>query len=99
MDEVLAGGVARDALEVARVDQRIAMDAHEAGTELLFQDLERIVDQVFTTLMSHGGVFLVGDETSNLFHRDELESIAPAHADVSAARAFARRARDLLQLW
>src|SRR5882672_4730414 len=38
--EVLAGCIARDALEEFRVHERVAMDAHEARGEFLFEHLQ-----------------------------------------------------------
>ena len=37
--EVLAAGIARNALQVFRVHQRVAVNAHEVRRELLFQRL------------------------------------------------------------
>src|SRR3984893_4293443 len=53
--EVLAVGIALDALEVFHAHQRVAVDAHERRAELALQQSQRILDQILAVHVTHGG--------------------------------------------
>src|SRR3954469_8512694 len=63
--EMLAAGIASDAFQVPCIHQCVTVDAHEARGKFLFEDLQRIVDEILALQMPHRGVFLVGMEAQH----------------------------------
>ena len=53
---------ALQALDALTRHQRIAMDAHEAITVLVFQRLQRLIQQNFAALVTQGDVLVIGNE-------------------------------------
>ena len=49
--------------------------------------LQRVFDEVLALQVFDRGVFLVGLEAEHFFDRNQLESVAAAHADVRTLRA------------
>lgn len=70
-------------------DQRVAVDAHEALAELVFQRLQRLVQQHLALRMAQGHVLVVGNEEDHLFQRDKLDPLAGPCTDVAARTAAA----------
>lgn len=70
-------------------DQRVAVDAHEALAELVFQRLQRLVQQHLALRMAQGHVLVVGNEEDHLFQRDQLDPLAGPCTDVAARTAAA----------
>src|SRR5262249_13352654 len=85
--EVLAFRAALDALEILHPDERVAVYAYERRTELALEQAQRILDQILAAEVTHGGVFLVGEEVLHLLHGYQAQPVAPARGDVTAARA------------
>src|SRR5690349_5943420 len=98
MHEVLATGVARDAFEISRVHERVAVNAHEARCELFLQRLQRVFDEVFALLVFDRRVLLIGLEAVDVFDRNQFESVAPANADMRALRRDVGGDSHLLEL-
>ena len=72
---------------VAR-DQAVAMDAHEALAEFVFQRLQRFLDQHLAAGVMHDHVFVLGQQVVDFDDRNQHQVAAHARAQVAA---FARR--------
>src|SRR5690606_9556706 len=83
--------------DAPRGHQRVAMNAREQAAELLFQRLQRILDQHLAAGMPDGDVFLVGAEIVDVVDIDEAQRVAHARADLPAPLAVALRQRRLLR--
>src|SRR3546814_2500403 len=94
------GAVAQDRVDVAvglaaqfdqlvARDQAVAVDAHEAFAELLFQRLERFLDQVLAAGVVHHHVLLLGLKVVDVLDRDQAQAAAQARAQVGALLALA----------
>src|SRR3546814_1242504 len=94
------GAVAQDRVDVAvglaaqfdqlvARDQAVAVDAHEAFAELLFQRLERFLDQVLAAGVVHHHVLLLGLQVVDVLDRDQAQAAAQARAQVGALLALA----------
>ena len=86
-------GCALQTLDALARHQGIAVDAHETLAELVFQGLERLVQQDLAVLMAQGHVLVVGDEVDHLVQRDQLDTLAGARTDMAARGAAAFRTR------
>ena len=53
-------------------DQRTAMNAHKHIGKFLFQRFERLVDQVFATVMMHANILLVSMQSADLVDRNQF---------------------------
>ena len=73
--------------------QRIAVDTHKAFAKLVFQRLERFIEQDFTAFMALGHVFVVGNKVDHLIDRDQLDAFAGTGADVAAGATARLRCR------
>src|SRR6185436_13822975 len=76
--------VVADALErfdVRDRDENAAVRAHEVAFELLFELLQRLVDEVLAAAMTNGDVFLIRAKVANLLDGHELELVADADGD------------------
>src|SRR6187551_520866 len=81
--------VVADALErfdVRDCDENAAVRAHKVALELVFELLQRLVDEVFAATMTNGDVFLIRAKVANLFDGHELELVADADGHVLACR-------------
>ena len=96
---VLSIGVALDSSEVSHADERVAVDAHEVGTELLFERPQRILDEILALDVPHRRVLLLGEKILHVLDRNEPQPFAMARGDVGTALLAAGGRRDLLQLW
>ena len=84
-DDLVAFGVAFDALDVGDRGERVAVHAHEASRELLLERLQRFLDQLLAAGVPQRRVLLLGDEAEDVLDRDQLELVARADGDPACA--------------
>src|SRR5690606_15294904 len=85
----LAVGVAAQLHQLVGGNQTVAVDAQEHVAELLFQRLQRFLDQVLAARVVDDGVLLLGLQVVDLFQRDQPQVAAHARAQVAAPLVLA----------
>src|SRR3546814_16252111 len=53
----------------------VAVNAHEAFTEIVFKGLEWLDQQHLAALVTQGHVFMVGDKIDHLIQRDQFDAL------------------------
>src|SRR3546814_11391667 len=76
-------------LDTLASHEGVAVNAHEAFTELVFKGLEWLVQQHLAALVTQGNVFMVGDKIDHLIQRDQFDAFACTRTDLAARAAAA----------
>src|SRR6478735_720509 len=98
LDEDAAVVASDEAGHAVACDQAVAVDAHEVVAELVFEALERVLDENLPLGVVDYDIFVLCLQVEDVLHRHEYEIAAHACADMTALAVRAERAGDPVDL-